>query len=656
MRKTFFRYFFPVLFLFACSCSDEGYIQQILGVSVQAPVFLDCRTVSSTELVFKFSLPVRVTSLHFDPALETESVEDGQEVIVTFTRPLEAGRKFTADILVVDADRNSLNVIVPFRARNDRMPKLVFNELRTEYSKPKVEFVEFLALEPGNLGAMRLFIASNSLSEPVYEFSPADVRAGEYIVLHLRTVEDGCVDETGRDLALSRGTEAQNDARDFWLPGTAKMIHKTDILWIADQDDRIIDAVLLCEKPAAGWGKIASAAEYVGREGSWLSSAGEILFSPDPSDSIITAGTTVTRTVSRNEETSPDRSAKNWFITATNGATPGKKNSPKENGGTQNPKPEPEPEPDPPVIVETPVFLEYLPVSSTEIIFRFSLPVRLVSIHFDPALETASIDEGQELKVILTRPLEAGKMVTAYIHVEDDNGNSLSVIVPFRAKNDNMPKLVFNEIRTEYTKPKAEFVEFYALEPGNLGGLKLFIAGYSLTTPVYEFPSAVVKTGEYVVLHLRTIEEGCVNETGDDLTISGGTDAHDNARDFWLPVAVKIIHSTDALWIADQQDRIIDALLLSEKSTEWGNQKWSIATAAAAEYLGQKGAWLPSGGESGAWIPGPADSVFTGTTSNTRTICRDENVPPGPRADNWYITVGSGNTPGRENNPKRFNP
>jgi len=341
MKKAFFVSWLPIVVFSACSCSTESGIQQILGVRVEAPVFLDCRPVSSTELVFKFSHSVRVVSLNFDPVLEAGSIEEGREVKITFTQPPEEGQKFTADILVEDSDRNTLNVIVPFRARNDRMPSLVFNELRTEYTKPKVEFVEFFTREPGNLGALRLFIAGYSLSKPVYEFSPAEVKAGEYIVLHLRTIEEGCMDETGSNLAYSGGTEAQNDARDLWIPGNTKLLHKTDALWLLDQDDRIIDAVLLSETSGDEWNKkdaaIASAAEFLGRGKGWLPPAKDMpgegvqpgQWIPDPSGAVITGNTTNTRTICRDETIPPEPRAANWYITATSSATPGKPNSSK---------------------------------------------------------------------------------------------------------------------------------------------------------------------------------------------------------------------------------------------------------------------------------------------------------------------------------------
>jgi hypothetical protein len=95
----------------------------------------------------------------------------------------------------------------------------------------------------------------------------------------------------------------------------------------------------------------------------------------------------------------------------------------------------------------------------------------------------------------------------------------------------------------------------------------------------------------------------------------------------------------------DQDDRIIDVVILSEKQgSTWSDKK----AAAAAEFLGLNRAWLPS--------VGFANAVNTTGTTNTRTICRDETIPHSPRADNWYIAATSNATPGKPNSSKRYTP
>ena len=339
MKKQIFKRALLSLMVYSvCSCSTEAVIQQILGINSESPEFLDCRPVSDREIVFRFSMPVKLVTLVFDPPIETGLVEEGREIKVTFAQALDEGVKITADILVEDGDRNSLNVIVPFRTRNDRMPPVVFNELRFDSSGSKVEYVELKALGSGNLGALRLYIAHQSLSVPFFEFPPAEVKANEYIVLHTRTVEEGCLDETGGNLTLSKGVDAQNDARDFWIPGSKKYVHNTNGFWLLDQDDRILDALLVCETAdlsgvsAALTKTFGAAAAFLGEKKAWLPLSGEsapALWVPSSADAVITKGTTNTRTLCRDETIPPSPRAGNWYITATSSATPGKPNNPK---------------------------------------------------------------------------------------------------------------------------------------------------------------------------------------------------------------------------------------------------------------------------------------------------------------------------------------
>ena len=315
MKLYKFTYLITLILLVFSACPTGDVLQQVLSTTATAPVFLDCRPVSATEVSFRFSHAVRVVSLNFDPALPVRAIAEGEEVRVSFSQPLEEGKRITADVLVEDTDKNTLNVIVPFRSRNDRMPKLLFNEIRTDYSRPRVEFVEFFVLEGGNLGALRLFIAGHSITRPVYEFSPMEIGAGEYLLLNLRTLEEGNVDSN----------------REIWVPGTTKLLRRTDALWLLDQDDRIIDALLISENPGAAWASqsINTVAELFGREKAWLPPGGGDApdgWIPSPSDAVISAGTTATRTINRDESLAPAPSAGNWYVTATSGNTPGRPN------------------------------------------------------------------------------------------------------------------------------------------------------------------------------------------------------------------------------------------------------------------------------------------------------------------------------------------
>jgi hypothetical protein len=247
-----------------------------------------------------------------------------------------AGEKFVADLLVEDELENTLGVLISFRSRNERIPGVLITELRTDYAKPKAEVVEIKTLSAGNLGAIRLFTAGTSMTEPVFEFPSVEVAAGEYLVLHLRTLESASVDETGGDRGLSPGTEAFPDVRDFWVPEAFKRLRKTDAVLLLDQDGKVLDGVLLSETPGDTWAKeeLNTAAELLAAQNAWLSApgGGKTL---SPRDAVPTKGATATRTICRDEAAADTNSAADWYITATSQASPGKPNS----GKRYEPKP-----------------------------------------------------------------------------------------------------------------------------------------------------------------------------------------------------------------------------------------------------------------------------------------------------------------------------
>ena len=304
--------------LFICACSTEGSLQRMLGGSASAPVFNGCKTVAEGEVHFFFSREVKVTSVYFDPPMETKILSQGETVAVCYNSQMPGGSLVSTDILVEDKSRNTLNVLVSFRTRNDRMPELVINEIRTAYSKPRVEFIELKTLSAGNLGAMRLFAAYDK-DEPIFEFPPVEVKKGEYIVVHTRSIEPGIVDELGTNLAESEGTDALPVARDFWMPGALKL-HSTNAVYTMNQDDRIIDGVLIISSDYKWKDSAAAAAKEMEKQGAWSGS--------ESGDAVNTDGNTATRTICRDEIKKNVHSAADWYITVTSGATPGKANNP----------------------------------------------------------------------------------------------------------------------------------------------------------------------------------------------------------------------------------------------------------------------------------------------------------------------------------------
>jgi len=319
------------IFCMGCSCASGGTdaAEQILGKSSESPVFISCKAVSETEIDFEFSLPVKVTSLHFSPDIQPDSIENGSTVRISFSGGPGPGERMTVDLLAEDDNGNTINVLVPFRTRNDRLPPLLITELRTETSKPRYEFIELKTLEAGNLGALRVYVAGNYKAPLIYEFPSVEVLKGEYITLHLRTTDVNNRDELGRNLGESGGTDSSPTARDLWIPGSTKLLHKTDAVYLLDQDDSVVDAVMLSEKADPWWNKVyfAETAEFLFNADAWKSPDNKIC---DPSKAVQSASTTATRTICRDETPGKDSgTAADWYITVNSGSTPGKPNNTK---------------------------------------------------------------------------------------------------------------------------------------------------------------------------------------------------------------------------------------------------------------------------------------------------------------------------------------
>jgi len=227
---------------------------------------------------------------------------------------------------------------------------------------------------------------------------------------------------------------------------------------------------------------------------------------------------------------------------------------------------------------------------------------------------------------------------------EDETPNDLPEDSPVN------PKILINELRTEYNgkSGRVEFIEFKMMSQGNLGGLRVFIASNTKNPLVYQFKSVDVNEGEYIVLHLRTLDETCVDEYGDDLNESGGVDASPSARDFWAQGISKLLRKTDAVYIMDRNDVILDAVVITEdtiaNSDAFFNQ--------ACDFLFNKGAWKSAGGA----VSGHADAVKSSSIGGalTRSISRDESTDDTNTAADWYVTVTGGVSAGKENDTRRF--
>jgi len=195
---------------------------------------------------------------------------------------------------------------------------LVLNEMRTEaltaQSSPahtrRVEFVELRALSAGNLGGLRMFIYRSGSSNPVvFEFPDTEVSAGEYIVLHLRT------------LVENQFVDAYPAAHNFWVPGTASIVNTNSAVYVQDRNGAVLTAVMISSGTVpAWWTRVAG---FLFEQGAWKSLDGGVATLADTVDTA-DRGRGVTWSISRDETVPNTGTAADWYISAR--ATPGRPN------------------------------------------------------------------------------------------------------------------------------------------------------------------------------------------------------------------------------------------------------------------------------------------------------------------------------------------
>jgi hypothetical protein len=211
--------------------------------------------------------------------------------------------------------------IVPPEIEELEFAILQINELRPEIINVgnSAEYIEFKVIKGGGMEGLYLYIMINAQDTFVYIFPPIDVETGEYITLHLRELDKyKCFDELREDeLSLSGGIDSCPTARDLWVTGNNKLLNKTGIVYLQDEYGRIMDAIVMIEKPGTAWNSnqehFAETMEKLFKCGMWQAANGN---NPTPLDAVDTSaiGKNAYKSVSRYEGKENTHSAKDWFI------------------------------------------------------------------------------------------------------------------------------------------------------------------------------------------------------------------------------------------------------------------------------------------------------------------------------------------------------
>lgn len=230
---------------------------------------------------------------------------------------------------------------------------------------------------------------------------------------------------------------------------------------------------------------------------------------------------------------------------------------------------------------------------------------------------------------------------------EDEKFNTLTFSATLQGFNANVPKLAISEVRTYYQKPSMEFVELVAQSNGNIAGMVLEVYYKSEPTKVL-LPPVDVKSGDYILIHGRTLDETCLNES-DNWSLASHKDAVADVLDLWINADSKVIGNSGVILLRERENAPpVDALLYTEPDKEdWGNASIKEAAREAVN--------------SGVWVGTDSveDAAINIKPSGTRTLSKDFSYQGDNEAlsKNHWIFVNNGNaTIGKENKLTPYEP
>ena len=295
-----------------------------------------------------------------------------------------------------------------------------------------------------------------------------------------------------------------------------------------------------------------------------------------------------------------------------------------------------------------PVIENIRPTDPYSVRLDFNEPVTIEDLPcLSPDISPRSADpEENSVTVCFSEKQTAGTRYIIDATVLDAAGNSMSFLVPFYGYNPDLPGLLINEFTTQGSSSHPDIVEILITSEGNPAGIWVVEGTTDYPEQGICLPSFRVNEGDYLLIHFKPqgIPEE-INEDGKLTDISGGYDASEEARDFWVPGGSGLSGNNGVIAVYEAQGGpLMDAVLYSNR-TSASDEKYSgfgsSATLDKSIQLKEEGGWIGTG-YGGALRP--EDGINPDDSTATRSICRASEPEDTDTASDWHIVPTSSST------------
>ncbi len=248
--------------------------------------------------------------------------------------------------------------------------------------------------------------------------------------------------------------------------------------------------------------------------------------------------------------------------------------------------------------------------------------------------------QGSLLKVRLNPGADPGGRCELSGEVKDSSGNCTRFLFSFLGYNATPASIRLQEIQTCKNTSASNFhrdyIELYVQGKGNLGGVRVQWLS-TVKTLWYAFPPCEVQAGEIILLHCSP--EGIPeekDETGQDLSLSGGVDSSPIGRDFWSE-AGGIPDETGLILVRTREAGApIDGFFYASLDKTGALDSPRIIE--LLNELNAEGLWVAS--DPPVW-----DDAFRWKSSSSKPFHRGSGLPSGIEA--WSVGESGSQSPGR---------
>ena len=242
------------------------------------------------------------------------------------------GRLYTVQAEARDARGNSASFIAEFYGWNERVPRVLINELTPRGSGNHPDLVELKTLTAGNLGGVVLYQGTPGSYDTRVVLPAWEAPAGTFVVVHFKSTGDASEVSESTDMTSSRGLDSSDTAWDLWASGGKGLGGNNGVLSLYERPGgRCLDGVLYSnrttesEERYRGFGseEMLTRAEELVRDGGWKPAGPRVT----PEDALSPEGSTGTRSICRSSVSGDTDQAGDWHVVPSRKATFGAENS-----------------------------------------------------------------------------------------------------------------------------------------------------------------------------------------------------------------------------------------------------------------------------------------------------------------------------------------